>query len=83
MVSPRFVRGGAFVRCLIPMAKDDLSELDQDVNEVLRRVEALANDMRGLGMELRFTAEEYGPEKDFDGTVTRTVTFNFRVAQQD
>ncbi|GIT44331.1 MAG: hypothetical protein Ct9H300mP11_22670 [Chloroflexota bacterium] len=46
------------------MAKDDLSELDQDVNEVLRRVEALANDMRGLGMELRFTAEEYGPEKD-------------------
>ena len=65
------------------MAKDDLSELDQDVNEVLRRVEALANDMRGLGMELRFTAEESGPEKDFDGTVTRTVTFNFRVAQQD
>ena len=65
------------------MAKDDLSELDQDVNEVLRRVEALANDMRGLGMELRFRAEEYGAEKDFDGTVTRTVTFNFRVAQQD
>ena len=65
------------------MAKDDLSELDQDVNEVLRRVEALANDMRGLGMELRFTAEECGPEKDFDGAVTRTVTFNFRVAQQD
>lgn len=65
------------------MATDDLAQLDQDINEVLRRVEALANDMRGLGMELRFSAEEYGPEKDFDGTVTRTVTFSFRVSQQD
>jgi|TARA_B110000014_G_scaffold262728_1_gene257396 hypothetical protein len=65
------------------MATDDLSELNQDVNEVLRRVEALANDMRGLGMELRFSAEEYGPEKDSNGTITRTVTFSFRVSQQD
>ena len=65
------------------MATDDLSELNQDVNEVLRRVEALANDMRGLGMELRFSAEEYGPEKDSNGTITRTVTFSFRASQQD
>ena len=65
------------------MATDDLSELNQDVNEVLRRVEALANDMRGLGMELRFSAEEYGPEKDSNGTITRTVTFSFRDSQQD
>ena len=65
------------------MATDDLSELNQDVNEVLRRVEALANDMRGLGMELRFSAEEYGPEKHSNGTITRTVTFSFRVSQQD
>ena len=65
------------------MAIDDLSELNKDVNEVLRRVEALANDMRGLGMELRFSAEEYGPEKDSNGTITRTVTFSFRVSQQD
>ncbi|SUZ99534.1 uncharacterized protein METZ01_LOCUS52388, partial [marine metagenome] len=35
------------------MATDDHTELDQDIAEVRRRVEALANDMRGLGMELR------------------------------
>ena len=74
---------GAPVRCSRPMATDDLAELDQDVAEVRRRVEALANDMRGLGMELRFSSEEYGPEKDFDGTVTRTITFSFRVSLQD
>ncbi len=65
------------------MATNDQSELDQDVAEVRRRVEALANDIRGLGMELRVTAEEYGPERDFDGTVTRTITFSFKIAQQD
>ena len=65
------------------MATNDQSELDQDVAEVRRRVEALANDMRGLGMELRISAEEYGPERDFDGTVTRTITFSFKIAQQD
>ncbi|HAA95544.1 MAG: hypothetical protein FI717_11890 [SAR202 cluster bacterium] len=65
------------------MSTNDLSELDQDVNEVRRRVEALANDMRGLGMDLRVSAEEYGPERDSDGTITRTVSFNFKIAQQD
>ena len=65
------------------MATDDQSELDQDLAEVRRRVEALTNDMRGLGMDLRVSAEEYGPERDFDGTVTRTITFSFKVAQQD
>ncbi|MCH8894152.1 MAG: hypothetical protein J4N67_04340 [Chloroflexi bacterium] len=65
------------------MATNDQSELDHDVAEVRRRVEALANDMRGLGMDLRISAEEYGPERDFDGTVTRTITFSFKVAQQD
>ena len=65
------------------MATDDQSELDQDLAEVRRRVEALTNDMRGLGMDLRISAEEYGPERDFDGTVTRTITFSFKVAQQD
>lgn len=65
------------------MATDDQSELDQDVAEVRRRVEALANDMRGLGLEVRVTAEEYGLERDFDGTVSRTVTFSFKVYQQD
>ncbi len=65
------------------MATNDQSELDQDVAEVRRRVEALANDMRGLGMELRVSAEEYGPERDFDGTITRTITFSFKIAQQD
>ncbi|HIN36543.1 MAG TPA: hypothetical protein EYM77_02655 [Dehalococcoidia bacterium] len=65
------------------MATNDQSELDQDVAEVRRRVEALANDMRGLGMEVRLTAEEYGPERDFDGTITRTITFSFKVSQQD
>ena len=65
------------------MATNDRSGLDQDVAEVRRRVEALANDMRGLGMELRVSAEEYGPERDFDGTITRTITFSFKIAQQD
>jgi hypothetical protein len=65
------------------MATDDQTELDQDVAEVRRRVEALANDMRGLGMDLRVSAEEYGPEKDFDGTATRTITFSFKIAQQE
>ena len=65
------------------MATNDQSELDQDVAEVRRRVEALANDMRGLGMELRVSAEEYGPERDFDGTITRTITFSFKIARQD
>ena len=65
------------------MATNDQSELDQDIAEVRRRVEALANDMRGLGMELRISTEEYGSERDFDGTVTRTITFSFKVAEQD
>ncbi len=65
------------------MATNEQSELDQDVAEVRRRVEALANDIRGLGMDLRVSAEEYGPERDFDGTVTRTITFSFKIAQQD
>ena len=65
------------------MATNDRSELDQDVAEVRRRVEALANDIRGLGMDLRVSAEEYGPERDFDGTITRTITFSFKIAQQD
>ena len=65
------------------MATNAQSELDHDVAEVRRRVEALANDMRGLGMDLRISAEEYGPERDFDGTVTRTITFSFKVAQQE
>ncbi|NQW23549.1 MAG: hypothetical protein HQ475_08915 [SAR202 cluster bacterium] len=65
------------------MATQGQSELDHDVYEVRRRVEALANDMRSLGMDLRISAEEYGPERDSDGTVTRTVTFNFKIGQQD
>ena len=65
------------------MATNDQSELDQDVAEVRRRVEALAHDMRGLGMDLRISTEEYGSERDFDGTITRTITFSFKVAQQD
>ena len=65
------------------MATNDQSELDQDVAEVRRRVEALANDMRGLGMEVRLTSEEYVSERDFDGTITRTITFSFKVSQQD
>ena len=65
------------------MATNDQSELDQDVADVRRRVEALANDMRGLGMEVRLTSEEYGPERDFDGTITRTITFSFKISQQD
>ena len=65
------------------MATNDQTELDQDVAEVRRRVEALANEMRGLGIDLRVSAEEYGPERDFDGTVTRTITFSFKIAQQD
>ena len=65
------------------MATNDQSELDQDVSEVRRRVEALANDMRGLGMDLHLSAEEYGEDRDFDGTVTRTITFSFKIAQQD
>ena len=65
------------------MATNDQSELDQDIAEVRRRVEALANDMRGLGMDLRISSEEYGSERDFDGTITRTITFSFKVAEQD
>jgi hypothetical protein len=65
------------------MATDDHTELDQDIAEVRRRVEALANDMRGLGMELRISTEEYGSERDFDGTITRTITFSFKVAEQE
>ena len=65
------------------MATNDQTQLDQDLAEVRRRVEALANEMRGLGIDLRVSAEEYGPERDFDGTVTRTITFSFKIAQQD
>ena len=65
------------------MATDDHTELDQDIAEVRRRVEALANDMRGLGMELRISTEEYGSERDSDGTITRTITFSFKEAEQD
>ncbi|MAF38219.1 MAG: hypothetical protein CL696_04930 [Chloroflexi bacterium] len=65
------------------MATDDHTELDQDIAEVRRRVEALANDMRGLGMELRISTEEYGSERDSDGTITRTITFSFKVSEQD
>ena len=65
------------------MATNDQSELDQDVAEVRRRVEALANDLRGLGIEVRLTAEEYGIDRDLDGTVTRTITFSFKISQQD
>ena len=65
------------------MATNNQSELDEDVAEVRRRVEGLANDMRGLGMELKLSAEEYGPERDSDGTISRTITFSFRIAQQD
>ncbi len=65
------------------MATDDHTELDQDLAEVRRRVEALANDMRGLGMELRISTEEYGSERDSDGTITRTITFSFKVAEQE
>ncbi len=65
------------------MATNDQSELDQDVAEVRRRVDALVNDMRGLGMDLRVSTEEYGSDRDFDGTVTRTITFSFKIAQQD
>ena len=46
-------------------------------------MEALANDMRGLGMEVLLTAEEYGIDRDLDGTVTRTITFSFKISQQD
>ncbi len=65
------------------MATNDRSDLDQDLAEVRRRVEALANDIRGLGMDLRLSAEEYGRERDFDGTVTRTITFSFKIAEQE
>ncbi len=65
------------------MATDDHTELDQDIAEVRRRVEALANDMRGLGMELRISTEEYGSERDSDGTITRTITFSFKVSEQE
>ncbi len=65
------------------MATNDHIELDQDIAEVRRRVEALANDMRGLGMELRISTEEYGSDRDSDGTITRTITFSFKVAEQD
>ena len=65
------------------MTTNDQSDLDQDVAEVRRRVEALAKDMQGLGMDLRVSAEEYGLERDFDGTITRTITFSFKIAQQD
>ena len=65
------------------MATNDQTELDQDVAEVRRRVDALANDMRGLGMELRVTTEEYGSDRDSDGTITRTVTFSFKISEQD
>ena len=65
------------------MTTNNQSDLDQDVAEVRRRVEALAKDMQGLGMDLRVSAEEYGLERDFDGTITRTITFSFKIAQQD
>jgi hypothetical protein len=65
------------------MATDDHIELDQDIAEVRRRVEALANDIRGLGMELRISTEEYGSERDSDGTITRTITFSFKVSEQE
>ena len=61
------------------MTTEGLSGIDEDVAEVRRRVDALTLDLQGLGLDIRVSTEEYGPEKNPEGGISRTLTFSFTV----
>ena len=65
------------------MALDEYSAIDDDVAEVRRRVDAMVVDLKSLGLDVDVSIEEYGPAKDPEGILTRTVNFNVTVWQRD
>lgn len=65
------------------MTTDGLSGIDEDVAEVRRRVDALTLDLQGLGLDIRVSTEEYGPENNPEGGISRTLTFSFTVWDRD
>ena len=67
----------------IAMAPEEIPGIDSDVAEVRRRVDSLLLDLKSLGLDVEVSVEEYGPVKDPDGTITRTVSVNFIVWSRD
>ena len=65
------------------MASEEFTVIDNDVAEVRRRVDALLLDLKSLGLDVEVSVEEYGPVKDPDGTLTRTVNVSFTVWNRD
>ena len=65
------------------MASEEHLMIDADVAEVRRRVDALLVDLKSLGLDVEVSAEEYGPVKDPDGTMTRTVSVSFTVWRRE
>ena len=61
------------------MTTADNLGIDEDVAEIRRRVDALTLDLQGLGLDIRVSTEEYGPENHPEGGVSRTLTFSFTV----
>lgn len=61
------------------MTTGDYSGIDEDVAEIRRRVDVLALELQGLGLDVRVSTEEYGLENNPEGGVSRTVTFSFTV----
>ena len=65
------------------MTTGEYAGIDEDVAEIRRRVDALTLDLQGLGLDIRAATEEYGPENNPEGGVSRTVTFSFTVWDRD
>jgi len=61
------------------MTTDGISGIDEDLAEVRRRVDALTLDLQALGLDIRVSTEEYGPENHPEGGISRTLTFSFTV----
>ena len=61
------------------MTTDGISGIDEDLAEVRRRVDALTLDLQALGLDIRVSTEEYGPENNPEGGISRTLTFSFTV----
>ena len=65
------------------MAPEEYSAIDDDVAEVRRRVDALMVDLKSLGLDVDVSIEEYGPARDPEGIMTRTVSFSITVWHRD
>ncbi len=61
------------------MTTGDQSGIDEDVAEIRRKVDSLTLDLQGLGLDIRVSTEEYGPENNPEGGISRTLTFSFTV----